>query len=310
MMGPLSRCLSILIYHRVVAEPDPLAPDQVCAREFDWQLAALSRWFKVLSLREAVTRLRDGTLPIRSACVTFDDGYADNVTVALPILRRRGVPATFFLAIGFIDGGTMWNDSVIETVRNAQGDTLDARCIGLDTLDISTVGLRRRAIDGLLAALKYLPLEERQKRAEELAAETSRSLPSDLMMTTEQVRRLHASDMEIGAHTVTHPILSQLDPERADNEIRDGKRRLEAITENPVTLFAYPNGKPGRDYLREHVGMVKSLGFEAAVSTARGVSHAASDPFQLPRFTPWDRTPGRFVLRLFQNTFRTRADQA
>jgi peptidoglycan/xylan/chitin deacetylase (PgdA/CDA1 family) len=310
MMGPLSRCLSILIYHRVVAEPDPLAPDQVCAREFDWQLAALSRWFKVLSLREAVTRLRDGTLPIRSACVTFDDGYADNVTVALPILRRRGVPATFFLAIGFIDGGTMWNDSVIETVRNAQGDTLDARCIGLDTLDISTVGLRRRAIDGLLAALKYLPLEERQKRAEELAAETSRSLPSDLMMTTEQVRRLHASDMDIGAHTVTHPILSQLDPERADNEIRDGKRRLEAITENPVTLFAYPNGKPGRDYLREHVGMVKSLGFEAAVSTARGVSHAASDPFQLPRFTPWDRTPGRFVLRLFQNTFRTRADQA
>lgn len=310
MMGPLSRCLSILIYHRVVAEPDPLAPDQVCAREFDWQLAALSRWFKVLSLREAVTRLRDGTLPIRSACVTFDDGYADNVTVALPILRQRGVPATFFLAIGFIDGGTMWNDSVIETVRNAQGDTLDARCIGLDMLDISTVGLRRRAIDGLLAALKYLPLEERQKRAEELAAETSRSLPSDLMMTTEQVRRLHASDMEIGAHTVTHPILSQLDPERAENEIRDGKRRLEAITENPVTLFAYPNGKPGRDYLREHVGMVKSLGFEAAVSTARGVSHAASDPFQLPRFTPWDRTPGRFVLRLFQNTFRTRADQA
>ena len=309
-MGPLSRCLSILVYHRVVAEPDPLVPDQVCAREFDWQLAVLSRWFSVLSLREAAAKLRGGTLPVRSACVTFDDGYADNVTVALPILRRRGVPATFFLAIGFIDGGTMWNDSVIETVRNAQGDTLDARCIGLDTLDISTVGLRRRAIDGLLAALKYLPLEERQKRAEELAAETSRSLPSDLMMTTEQVRRLHASDMEIGAHTVTHPILSQLDPERADNEIRDGKRRLEAITENPVTLFAYPNGKPGRDYLREHVGMVKSLGFEAAVSTARGVSHAASDPFQLPRFTPWDRTPGRFVLRLFQNTFRTRADQA
>jgi peptidoglycan/xylan/chitin deacetylase (PgdA/CDA1 family) len=309
-MGPLSRCLSILIYHRVVAEPDPLAPDQVCAREFDWQLAALSRWFTVLSLREAATRLRDGTLPIRSACVTFDDGYADNVTVALPILRQRGVPATFFLAIGFIDGGTMWNDSVIETVRSAPGNTLDARCIGLDTLDISTVGLRRRAIDGLLAALKYLPLEERQKRVEELSAETSRSLPSDLMMTTEQVRRLHASDMEIGAHTVTHPILSQLDPERADGEIRDGKRRLEAITGNPVTLFAYPNGKPGRDYRREHVDMVKNLGFEAAVSTARGVSHAASDPFQLPRFTPWDRTPGRFVLRLFQNTFRTRADQA
>jgi peptidoglycan/xylan/chitin deacetylase (PgdA/CDA1 family) len=284
-------------------------PEQVCAREFDWQLAVLSRWFTVLSLRDAAARLRDGTLPIRSACVTFDDGYADNVAVALPILRRRGVPATFFLATSFIDGGRMWNDSVIETIRCAQGDTFDARCIGLETLSISTIGLRRQAVGRLLAALKYLPLEERQRCVEELAAKTSRSLPSDLMMTTGQVRHLRASGMEIGAHTVTHPILAQLDSGRADSEIRDSKRRLEAITGNPVTLFAYPNGKPGRDYLPEHVGMVKRLGFEAAVSTAWGVAHAASDPFQFPRFTPWDRTPSKFLLRLFHNTFRTRAEQ-
>jgi len=123
------------------------------------------------------------------------------------------------------------------------------------------------------------------------------------------VLRLHASDMEIGAHTVTHPILARLDPERAASEIGDSKRRLEAITGSPVSLFAYPNGKPGRDYRREHVGMVKQLGFEAAVSAAQGVAHAASDSFQLPRFTPWDRTPGKFVLRLFHNTFRTTAEQ-
>lgn len=308
-MGPFSRCLSILTYHRVVSEPDPLFPDQVCAREFDRQLAVLGRWFTVLPLREAAARLHGGTLPVRSACVTFDDGYADNVTVALPILHQRGVPATFFLATGFIDGGRMWNDSVIETIRRAQGDTLDARCIRLDTLSISTIGLRREAIERVLAALKYLPLEERQKRVEELAAQASPSLPSDLMMTAEQVRHLRSSGMEIGAHTVTHPILAQLSSERADSEIRDSKRRLEAITGNPVALFAYPNGKPGRDYRQEHVGMVKRLGFEAAVSTARGVAHAASDPFQLPRFTPWDRTPGKFVLRLFHNTFRTRPEQ-
>jgi peptidoglycan/xylan/chitin deacetylase (PgdA/CDA1 family) len=308
-MGPLSRCLSILLYHRVVPEPDPLVPDHVCGREFNQHLALLGRWFTVLPLREAVTRLRGGTLPVRSACVTFDDGYADNVTVALPMLRRHGMSATFFLATGFVDGGRMWNDSVIETLRRAQGDTLDARCVGLDTLSISTIGLRRQAIDRLLAALKYMPQEERQRRVEELAADTSRSLPSDLMMTAEQVRHLRASDMEIGAHTVTHPILAELDPERAASEIRDSKLRLEAITGNPVTLFAYPNGKPGRDYRQDHVGVVKRLGFEAAVSTAQGVAHSASDPFQLPRFTPWDRTPGKFVLRLFHNTFRTRAEQ-
>jgi len=308
-MGPLSRCLSILVYHRVVAELDPLLPDEVSAREFDWQMAVLSRWFKVLPLREAAARLRGGTLPVRSACVTFDDGYADNVTVALPILQRYGVSATFFVATGFIDGGRMWNDSVIGTVRGAQGDTLDARCVGLDKLSISNIGLRRQAIERLLAALKYLPLEERQKRVDQLAAETSASLPSDLMMTADQVRHLCASGMGIGAHTVTHPILAELGPERAECEIRDSKRRLEAITGSPVAVFAYPNGTPGRDYRREHVGMVRELGFEAAVSTAWGVAHAASDAYQLPRFTPWDRTPGKFALRLLHNTFRTRADQ-
>ena len=309
MIGPFSRSLSILVYHRVVADPDPLAPEQVCAEEFDSQLGVLSRWFNVLPLREAAARIREGTLPVRSACVTFDDGYADNVTVALPILRRRGVPATFFLATGFIDGGRMWNDSVIEAVRAMPGDTLDASCIGLDTLDISTVDLRRAAIARALPALKYLPLEERQRLVEELASQAPRSLPSDLMMTTEQVRQLSASGMETGAHTVTHPILARLDPERAESEIRDSKHRLEAITGKPVAVFAYPNGKPGSDYHSGHVGMVRSLGFEAAVSTAWGVANAASDPFQLPRFTPWDKTPGKFGLRLLQNTFRTKAER-
>jgi peptidoglycan/xylan/chitin deacetylase (PgdA/CDA1 family) len=108
---------------------------------------------------------------------------------------------------------------------------------------------------------------------------------------------------------VSHPILARLEPDSASSEIRDSRSRLEAITGAPVTLFAYPNGKPGLDYLREHVGMVRELGFEAAVSTARGVAHSTSDPFQLPRFTPWDRTPGRFLLRLIQNTFRTEVER-
>jgi peptidoglycan/xylan/chitin deacetylase (PgdA/CDA1 family) len=308
-MGPFSRTLSILVYHRVVSDPDPLAPEQVCAQEFDWQLAALARWFKVLPLTEAVVRLRDGTLPRRSACVTFDDGYADNVTVALPILRRRGVPATFFLATSFVDGGRMWNDSVIETVRAARGNTLDAAALGLTTLNIATDQMRREAIARALAALKYLPQEERQNRVDEFAEQASRPLPSNLMMTTEQVRSLDAGGMEVGAHTVTHPILARLESARAENEIRDSKRGLEAMTGKRVGLFAYPNGRPGRDYGPEHVGMVRTLGFDAAVSTAWGAASAASDPYQLPRFAPWDRTPGKFALRLLRNTFRTNAER-
>src|SRR4051812_1100444 len=116
MMGPFSRRISILIYHRINQEPDPLVSGGVCAHEFSWHMGVLSRWFKVLPLMEAVARLRNGTLPVRTACVTFDDGYADNVSIALPILLRHGVPATFFLATAFINGGRMWNDTVIETV--------------------------------------------------------------------------------------------------------------------------------------------------------------------------------------------------
>jgi peptidoglycan/xylan/chitin deacetylase (PgdA/CDA1 family) len=306
MMGPLSRCLSILIYHRVIREPDALVPGETCESEFDWQLAALRRWFTVLPLPEAIARLRAGTLPVRSACVTFDDGYADNVTVALPALLRHGVPATFFLATGFFDGGRMWNDSVIETIRSAEGSVLDARCIGLEPLDISDIASRRRALDTALVALKYLPQEERQARVDEFAAKASRPLPADLMMTTGQVRHLAASGMEIGAHTVTHPILARLEPARASSEIAESRQRLETIIGRRVTLFAYPNGRPGQDYRPEHVAMVKELGFEAALSTAWGVAHAASDMFQLPRFTPWDKSAGMFVLRLFHNTFRTR----
>ncbi|HKA43513.1 MAG TPA: polysaccharide deacetylase family protein [Burkholderiales bacterium] len=308
-MGPFSRCLSILIYHRVVPEPDALVPDQVCAEEFDWQLAVLRRWFTVLPLREAVAKLREGALPVRAACITFDDGYADNATVALPILRRHGMPATFFVTTDFLDGGTMFNDSAIEIVRAARGDTLDARCAGLDTLDISTLAARQRAIPALLGALKYLPQDERQRRVDMLGAEVGGRLPSDLMMTSEQVRGLHRSGMTVGAHTASHPILAQLGPEDSNVEIQGSKQRLEAIIGAPVTLFAYPNGKPGVDYRRLHVGIVRELGFEAAVSTAWGVARAAGDPFQLPRFTPWDRTPRRFLLRLLHNTFRTKPEQ-
>ena len=307
MIGPLSRCLSILIYHRVTPEPDPLLPEETCAAEFDWQLAALNRWFSVLPLREAVAGLRAGTLPRRAACITFDDGYADNASVALPILRRRGMHATFFVATGFLDGGMMWNDLVIETIRAARGDALDARGVGLQTIDVSTTASRREAIGKALAALKYLPIEERQARAEEFARSAER--PPGPMMTTAQVRELCAGGMEVGAHTVTHPILAQVDRDRAASEIRESKNRLEQITGKPVALFAYPNGKPGRDYRSEHVGMVRDLGFEAAVCTAWGVGNEASDTFQLPRFTPWDRTPSGFVLRLFRNTFRTGSER-
>jgi peptidoglycan/xylan/chitin deacetylase (PgdA/CDA1 family) len=92
-----------------------------------------------------------------------------------------------------------------------------------------------------------------------------------------------------------------MQPADARREIEESRDRLAAIINEPISLFAYPNGQPGRDYGPQHVRMVREAGFDAAVSTAAGVASSACDLFQLPRFTPWDRRPAKFALRLLLN---------
>jgi peptidoglycan/xylan/chitin deacetylase (PgdA/CDA1 family) len=302
--------LSILIYHRVCASPDPLFPVVVDRAVFSWHLDLLKRCFNVLPLADAVARLRKGQLPSKAVCITFDDGYSDNAQVALPILQQYGLPATFFVSTSFLNGGLMWNDLVIESVRGARGDRLDLRQIGLGEHDIATLPARRQAIKQLIGKLKYLEPSARGAKVEELCAAIGVALPGDLMMADGEVLALHRAGMEIGGHTVTHPILASQAPNIARREIAEGKERLEAIIGDRVTLFAYPNGKPKRDYSHEHVEMVKKLGFAAAVSTAWGVATKASDRYQLPRFSPWDKTPTTYLLRLTGNLLRTSPELA
>jgi peptidoglycan/xylan/chitin deacetylase (PgdA/CDA1 family) len=296
--------LSILIYHRALAAPDPILHDEIDAATFEWQMTLLRDEFNVLPLGEACARLARGALPARAACITFDDGYADNEQTALPILKRLGLPATFFVSTGFSDGGFMFNDGVIEAVRRAPAGTHDLSSLGLGTCSLDDSASRRAAIDALLGLLKYRPVLERGALVEQLAAALRSALPKDLMMRPAQIKRLHDQGMEIGGHTVNHPILTVLDEQQARAEIVGGKHRLEEITGAPVTLFAYPNGKPGRDYGPRDVDLVRQAGFTTAVSTTAGVAHRASDPLQLPRFTPWDRSPRRFGLRLLLNCAR------
>jgi peptidoglycan/xylan/chitin deacetylase (PgdA/CDA1 family) len=295
------RRLSILIFHRVLPQPDPLFPGEIDAAAFDQQLGLLKRYFNVMPLLKAVKLLEHDLLPRRAACITFDDGYADNAQVALPILQRHGLCATFFIATGFLDGGQMWNDKVIALVRDAAGDRLDLSAYGLGCFDIGSLPMRRRTIGSLLDALKYLPLEQRRQQVE-LICRTGDC--AGIMMTSAQVLALHKAGMEIGAHTVNHPILARISDQAARAEIVQGRDKLEHIIECPVSLFAYPNGKPGNDYGPNHVAMVKQLGFQAAVATSWGAASSAADRFQLPRFTPWDRNRLSFLLRMGQNMFR------
>lgn len=300
--------LSILIFHRVHARPDPLFPTEPDAQRFDRICSWLSRWFHVMPLDRAVEALKEGHLPSRAACITFDDGYADNHDVALPILQRHGLPATFFIATGYLDGGRMFNDTVAETFREAPHSSIEVGDLasGLpDTLDLSTLDARRRAIADVLGVVKHLPVQQRESIAQALQHRAAvRRLPQGLMMQSAQVLALHRAGMQVGAHTRSHPILAHLDRDAARREILEGRDELESITDAPVRLFAYPNGRPHQDYSRETVSLVSELGFSAAVTTAWGSGCSETDLLQLPRFTPWDLSGTRFGFRLLANLRR------
>jgi len=294
--------LQIFIFHRVLPARDPLFPGEMTVQDFDAACRWLREWFQVLPLDAAVRALRDGRLPQRAAAITFDDGYADNHDQALPILQRHGLSATFFVATAFLDGGRMWNDTIIEAVRGCRADALRFEPAGIDeAMPLGGAAQRRALIERVIGHAKYLPPAQRQVLVDEFAARCAAPLPTDLMMSSEQVRRLRRAGQLVGAHTASHPILARLPRDEAEREIRLGREALQALLDEPVALFAYPNGKPGQDYRDETVAIVRELGFDAAVSTAWGAASADSDCFQLPRFTPWDRTRGRFALRLVRN---------
>ncbi|WP_051497232.1 polysaccharide deacetylase family protein [Candidatus Contendibacter odensensis] len=290
--------LSVLIFHRVLPAPDPLIPDEMTIEQFRARLRLLCKYFRVLPLVEGLRQLRDGTLPPKTVTITFDDGYRDNATVVLPLLQEQGLKATFFIASGYLNGGRMWNDDLIEIVRRWPGETLDFSPLGLGVIDVRTLESRRRALGPLLRQSKALEPSLRAACLRDMEQRLPGGLPTDLMMTDAQVRQLYQAGMEIGGHTRTHPILKQITLEAARAEIVDGREDLQRIIDAPVRFFAFPNGIPHYDYDAHHVELVQSLGFEAAFSTSWGAATAESDFFQLPRFTPWDKSLWLFGLRL------------
>nr|WP_091644617.1 polysaccharide deacetylase family protein [Aquisalimonas asiatica] len=298
--------LTILIFHRVLAEADPMQGDEATAASFDWQMRLLAENANVLPLDEAVERLSTGTLPARAVAITFDDGYADNHDVALPILRRHGLHATFFIASGYLDGGWMFNDTVRESLRHAPNGELDLTDLELGLFTLKDTPLSRaRAFGNIMRGLKYMEPERRADAADAIAERTG--LPAGLgspMMTSDQLLAMRRAGMGIGAHTVTHPILSRVTDRQARDEIGGSRERLEALLGERVSLFAYPNGKPGVDYTSTHTAMVREAGFSVAVSTSWGAAPRGASPYELPRFTPWDQSRARYLVRLARNTLQ------
>ncbi len=298
--GPAAR-LSVLLFHKVPTLADPLAPGELNLARFEQILDFVGANANVLPLTEASAALKRGTLPARAVALTFDDGYAEWIDNVAPALLRRRMPATFFITTGPLEGGVLWHERILAAVRAlpARGALLPAG-LGMYT-DLDLPGARERLVEQLQARLKYAPLSQRLDAMEQLEAQACRPLLLPRGFDAASVRTLHNKGFEIGAHTVHHPILNECTAQQARAEIGDCKAELEAIVGGAVHAFAYPNGRPGKDFSREHVDMVKAAGYRTAVTTSMGAANGGTDPFELPRFTPWGLSDERISFQMARN---------
>lgn len=302
LAGGPQAALPVLMYHRVMSELDPLQADVHTARTMDTQFATLARHFKVLPLDEAAALLAEGRLPPRAVSITFDDGYRDNHDIALPLLRKHGLSATFYVSSGFLNGGIMFHDVMVETVRHAPTGMLDLGLSDAAPVPLSDTATRVAALRVLVRQVKYLDADRRAELCERLLATLGCRAPKHLMMDDDQVRAMARAGMSVGGHTTQHMILSRLDEATAWEEIRGNADALSNLTGQRITSFAYPNGKPGVDYNAPHVEMVKRAGFTNAVSTHSGVGMRTASRFELPRFVLNEKTVPSVLMRMLRMT--------
>jgi len=299
--GP-GAALPVLMYHRVLPERDPLQAEIHVASAMDTQFRTLARYFKVLPLDEAIALLAEGRLPARAVSISFDDGYRDNHDIALPLLQRHGLTATFYVSSGFLNGGTMFHDVMVETIRHAPTGPLDLGLPDVPPLELGDVASRVKALCLLMRQVKYLDSDKREALSERLLSALGGRAPQRLMMDDDQVRALARAGMAVGGHTTQHLILSRLDNDTAWQEIHGNAVALSSLIGRPVTSFAYPNGKPSIDYGRQHVEMVQRAGFANAVSTHVGVGTRHAPRFEMPRFVLNETTVAGILLRMLRMT--------
>jgi len=309
----------ILLYHRIAEiAPDPqlLA---VTPQHFAEHLKILKRRCVPMTLGDLTRAVGDGSVPRRAVAVTFDDGYADNLYQAKPLLDREQVPATVFVTTGVLGGDreTWWDEleriflypgSLPGTLRlTFQGKAVvfelaqdahyaDARWHAHRAWNVQwrvDPSGRHRIYRTLCGFLRVLDEEARKGFLEKLlewSGVETKARPSHRMLTVDELLGLvDGGGIEAGAHTVTHPVLSSLAAINQQREIRDSKRSLEELLGRRVTRFAYPYGSRS-DYTAETVRLVAGEGYESACGNFPGFVWRGNDCWQLPRvlIRDWD----------------------
>lgn len=297
LVQPLGRLapgsgLRILAYHRVL-DDDPatfLFDEEVISAtrdEFRRQLDFARRHFDVLSFADLRNFEKEGRpWPRRAAIITFDDGYADNYTHAFPLLKEAGLPAIIFLVTSRQESpGLFWWDLIAYCVKTsplAQVTLTEisdqAMPLNGDTNDAS----RRECINRILAWVKSVPEVTKISFLEQLPSRLQVSAPADDARATQlswaQVREMADGKIEFGGHTVTHPLLTNIEPAQLESEIVGSKRAIEAHLGREAFVFSYPNG-----CFNEHVVKTVSSSYQFATAYNEGLADRESGCHTLPR---------------------------
>jgi peptidoglycan/xylan/chitin deacetylase (PgdA/CDA1 family) len=321
----------ILLYHRV-GEPE-LDPQllSVSRPNFDEHLQVLRNFCTV----PLASLLASGQTNRSRIALTFDDGYADNLWNAKPLLEKYAVPATVFVSVGHVlSQRAFWWDEALQLVL---------RCSRLpETLSVTVGGGRRQWFMGIsdaqqgahpwdpewnilaafdpsprhsayremCAALRELPPDHQETVLNELRSAMLVSSDRECeACTAEELRRLREPGLiDIGAHTCAHPMLSRLPVGEQQKEISRSKELLEEILGNQIEAFSYPYGTRS-DYSQESVDCVRRSGFRLACSNYEGHVRASTDHYQLPRYVVrnWD---GETFTRQLKRWFHTSRDAA
>lgn len=275
--------LTIVRHHRVYGDADrPLYRLGVAERVLDAQLGLLrSVGLSPLTVSEGLARLAESTRG-HWVAMTFDDGYADNVERALPMLRRHGARATFYLTSGLIERRRpAWWDVLAHALEHAgrPSCTWEGRGGVKLALELATRAGREAALRAMLPALRLRP-ELRQEALDRLREAAGVNLPAPCEFATwAQAARLREAGMEIGAHTLSHPHLSLLTPAEQRLEIHGSASLIADRLGVLPAGFAYPGG----DYDLASIAALRLTRMTHAVTTRPGDPVPGSDPWTLPR---------------------------
>ncbi|HKC85820.1 MAG TPA: polysaccharide deacetylase family protein [Blastocatellia bacterium] len=276
----------ILTYHRFSADEyddDGKTP----ARVFAEQLEYLTAHYDVVPLSQIVERITAREpFPSGLAAVTIDDGYRDAYEVAYPLLRRYGVPASLFVVTEFADRRAwIWTDKARFLTQQAAPQRLTLKIQESELrLELNGATSRRDASERVNSVIKRLPDESKEEVIERLSLALGVAIPQTppeefSSVTWDQAREMDANGVEIGSHTLTHPILTNVGDERLRKELSGSKSRLEGVLGHQVDQFCYPNGDNDERVQCE----VARAGYRAAVTVVNGLIQRGDDPLTLRR---------------------------